>query len=632
MTASARWKGLLKLGLMILVAQAIFWGLFNAPWGSTSAMRDLNFLNFSAVELAELPAPTPQAAANATYEKINLPYTDCCDPAYLSLRLTFPVTDVPQAGLGVIASQQVDNFIFVLNGSIVHQQGRMTFGEQTFHGQRPYLIHLPEGLLKTGDNQLTIITVRHGFPYTDLGPPRIAEYTQVRDATALRFWQFYDYRLLCGVLTFILGLFALIMIFRAQEKLFAGWLLVLCWSWTAYSAYGLWLDIPVSGIGRMVTFFTITSLLTVSLIGFIDAWTRRPVFAAHVALMTLWLGYCGFTVYALNHLPMPQGFDIMDQASQWFGFIGGCLVLVRLLWHFATQAEDRVIEAALLSICAVCNALDGIGAKFGLNVGGYLLESAAVLLLAFVIAFLQRNFHLFQSAIALNKMLESNLRKREAELAKAHDRERLLIDRQARNEERRRLMRDMHDGVGGQLVGLLLEVRRGAIDHQRMAEGLQVAMDEIRLMIDSVDATGTTLDTMLGVFESRLRPRIQGTGIDFIWTNTVDSAIDMPPPTVLQVFRIMQEAVTNAMKHAEASEICVDVATEDDTLVIQISDNGTGLGPSPEKAALDGGHGLGNMRARAIDVGGQLEWQDNAPGTRVVLKVPVSAAVTTEQA
>lgn len=322
---------------------------------------------------------------------------------------------------------------------------------------------------------------------------------------------------------------------------------------------------------------------------------------------------------------MPTGYDLMDSAWTWFSLAAGVLALLRLAWHFATSREDRHVEAALLSICAVCLALDGIGTKFGLLAGGYFIDSAAILILAFVIAFLQRNFHLFQSAMALNNLLETRLKSREAELAEAYIRERELIDRQARSEERRRLMRDMHDGVGGQLVGLLLEVRRGAVDNNRMAEGLQVAMDEIRLMIDSVDASVTTLETMLSVFENRVRPRVEGAGITFAWNAEMSAPADLSPDHVLQLFRIMQEAVTNAMKHSRATQISVSVtATPDNCLSICISDDGAGLSAENRNQIDSGGHGLGNMRSRARAIGGHIEWHDASPGTRVQLSIPLS--------
>ncbi len=620
----SRAKGLIQLILVIIAAQIVFWGLFYVPWGPKPSFDKIDRIVFSSAEMSELNLPTPTAADSATYSKINLPYVDCCDPSYLALKLNFELDQPPIDGLGLVAFQQVDNFIYRVNGSIIHQKGRMEMDNQTFHGQRPYLLHVPQGLLKSGTNEISIITVRQGHPYTDLIEPLMGPYKQVEEITAMRFWQTVDYRMLGGAITATLGLLGIIMLFRAQERRFAMWLTVMCLSWTAYAAYGLYFDLPFGGIGRMMFFFVVTSLVYSSLLCFIDSWTRRPVPLGQAAVMGVWVAFCGFGLYALNHMPVPNGHDLMSMLWSWYAFGVGVLVVLRLLWHFATTDETRTLEAGILSVCAVCMALDGIGDKFGLLSGAYLIESAPLLLLAMVVAFIQRNFHLFQSALALNNLLETNLQKREAELAEAHQRERQMTEVQARNEERRRLMQDMHDGVGGQLVGLLLAVRRGTADNERMAEGLQAAMDEIRLMIDSVDSTASSLDTMLTVFENRVRPRIEGAGFALNWDVNIKSEVDLSPAGVLQIFRIMQESVTNALKHSHGDLIHIQVCDSDDGEInLSISDNGKGLQTSHQpRQAGQGGHGLNNMRARAQSIGGIIRWEDANPGTRMHLTVP----------
>lgn len=620
-------RRLLRLGLFILVAQALFWSLYAAPWGPVNSQDSIERIETTHAELAELKAPTIEAADAAVHEKVNLPYTACCGPTYLSLKTRFILDEPPAEGLGLIAFQQVDNFIIRVNGAVVHQIGSMEFGRQTFHGQQAYLLRLPSGLLKAGENEISYITVRDGFPYTDLVAPLIGPYEQVHAGTALRFWQVQDYRLLGGGLTFVLGLFALIMVFRAQDRRFAAWLMVLSWSWTAFAVYGLYFDLPFGGVGRMTAFFAVNTLVASSMLCFIDAWTRRPLPWGQSAVEIGWLTFVGFVVFCLNFMPMPTGFDLSNQVWAWFTLAAGLLIVARLIWHFATVEEDRHLEAAILSICAVCLTLDAVGETFGLLVGGYLIDAAPLLLLAFVAAFVQRNFVLFQSAIGLNTLLESRLKAREDELAQAHARERDLIGLQARSEERRRLMRDMHDGVGGQLVGLLLSARRGAVDNAAMVEGLQGVMDEIRLMIDSSDAAGASLDAMLAVFQTRVRPRVEGAGFQFVWQDDHTLGADLAPQDVLQVFRIMQEAVTNALKHSGGDRIEIMVTDgADGDVRIEIGDNGAGLagGDTP---ASGGGHGLGNMRGRAEAVGGTIRFDDAAPGLRVVLALPVQVVV-----
>lgn len=610
-------RDVIRLGLFILAAQALFWGLFYSPWAPVSPSYDIDRIEFSGFEIAEVPQPTPAAADAAAYHAIELPYTDCCDPAYLALRANFDLPEVPAEGLGLVAFQQADNFIIRANGSIVHQIGEMEAGKQTFHGQRAHLIRIPAGLLRPGANQLSFITVRHGYPYTDLYPPLMGRYEQVRNATAMRFWQTIDLRMLGGWMTLILGLFALILLFRSRDRRFAAWLVVLCWSWTAFAAYGLYFTLPFGGIGRMLAFYAINIAVASSLLGFIDAWTHRPVRHLQSAVLGIWLAFNAASVFSLTTVAMPFGFDVINDSWIWLTFILGVAVVARLVWHFARVPEDRHLEAALLSICAVCLALDAVGERFGLLAGGYLMDSAPLLLLAFVVAFLQRNFTLFQSAIDLNNLLEKTVTAREAELESAYTRERDLVRRAAHSEERQRLMRDMHDGVGGQLVGLLLAVRRGTVDQTRIAESLQEVMDEIRLMIDSVDSTTTSFGAMLEIFEVRVRPRVEDAGFAFGWKYDATDLPDLPPQQVFQLIRLMQEAVTNALKHSGGSRVDVTISNApDEGLRIEIADDGQGL-----VGGSGGGHGLDNMRARTAAIGAQIAFEGAAPGLRIVLRM-----------
>ena len=178
-------------------------------------------------------------------------------------------------------------------------------------------------------------------------------------------------------------------------------------------------------------------------------------------------------------------------------------------------------------------------------------------------------------------------------------------------------MRDMHDGVGGQLVGLLLAVRRGAVDQTRIAEGLQEVMDEIRLMIDSVDSTATSFGAMLGVFEARVRPRVEDAGFAFGWVHDATNLPDLPPQQVLHLFRLMQEAVTNALKHSRGTRVDVTISNAPDQgLRIVIEDDGQGLDDG-----ASGGHGMDNMRVRTAAIGAQIAFEGAAPGLRIVLQI-----------
>lgn len=614
---SLRLRDLIGFLVVIVLAQAVFWGFYASPLWPKPATPQLDRIAFTETTLARLPKPTPIAAAQAQYRPVELPHTECCEPVYLALKLRFDLEAVPTDGLGLAAYQQVDNFVIQVNGSTVFARGEMTFPDQAFEGQRPVFERIPAGLLKVGANELLFITVRQGMPYSDLVPPILGPWAQVAQWAEVRMWRSVAYRQLSGLTTAIIGLFALMLAFRSRQSRFALWLAMLGGAWTAYVLYGLVLDPPFGGLMRLWLFFVVNALTAISLAGLIDAWTDRPWPRFQMALIAVFLAFVTFCAVCLWARPMPGGYDAPALAWVWLSVAIGGTVVLRLIWHFATTPEPRRLEAALLTICATCVVLDAIGEHFGLTPGGFLLDSTPLLLLALVAAFLQRNFTLFRSAVSLNALLADRLAVREAELESAHARERDLVRSQAHDDERRRIMRDMHDGLGSQLMSMLLAARRGKAEPAAVAEGLQAVIDEMRLMIDSMDSVGESLASALTTFEDRVRPRVEEAGFVLVWTSLLDTRLpDYPPRVVLQVFRILQEAVTNALKHSGGDRIEVVIApgAEDDTVRLMVSDNGRGLaarGPS--------GHGLRNMQSRASLIGATLEIQAADPGTYVVL-------------
>lgn len=616
-------RGLLLFAAIVLLIQALFWVGVYRPLLSVQSAGEIDRAAFSDIRLAELSAPTIEAADAAAHRTVTLPHTECCDPVYLSLKLDFTLGDIPEQGLGLLAYQQVDNMILLINDSVVAADGSMTIGRQTFHGQKGRVVLIPSGLLRTGVNTVGFITVRDGFPYTDLYPPILAPADQVKAWAARRLWQTNESVLIGGWTTFILGLFAVVIAFRSQERAFAIWLATLCFAWSGLAAYALVLDHPIGGILRVIAFYATNSLLSVALLGFVDAWTRRPLRWLQPAAVVAWLTFVIGTTSCLILVPMPQGYDIPGVAWSALTTTMGAAVVLRLVLHFVTVDEDRRIEAALLTIVAVCVVLDALGAYFNLNEGKYVVDSAPVLLLALVVAFIQRNFTLFQSAVGLNQMLGKRLAEREAELAQAHAWERETVRQQAHDEERRRIMRDMHDGLGSQLMGMLLAARRGKVDTAKVAEGLQSVVDEMRLMIDSMDSVGESLALALSTFQDRVRPRIEAAGFQMVWSGAPESGLpDYPPRTVLQIFRILQEAVTNALKHSGGNRIEVAVIShpDDGAVSLIIRDNGRGVA---EPGAS--GHGLRNMTSRANLIGGRLQIDSSGTGTRVDLMLPLFA-------
>ncbi|MFG2990794.1 sensor histidine kinase [Streptomyces sp. NPDC048257] len=200
-------------------------------------------------------------------------------------------------------------------------------------------------------------------------------------------------------------------------------------------------------------------------------------------------------------------------------------------------------------------------------------------------------------------------------------RERAMVAGQARLRERQRIAQDMHDSLGHQLA--LISVHTGALevdpkitDRQREAVGVLrqasvAAMHELREVVgilrDGVEAPAPVEEAqpaargvagIAGVVEAA-----RGSGTDVRMTTS-----GQPRPLVAAcdhaAYRIVQEAVTNAYKHAPGAPITVELRFEDDSLVVEIA-NGPSAGPASEEV-VSGGQGLTGLRERARLVGGMV--------------------------
>lgn len=616
-----------RVGVFLLAAvalQAVYWFAIYPALFARPPIDALDRIPVTNVRVAEISAPTPAAADAAPHSPAKLMFTDCCDPAYFSLKADFVLQEVPAGGLGILHFQQVDNFIFRVNGSIIAAEGEMAFGRQTFHGQLASLSRIPAGVLRSGVNTLDYITVRHGFPYTDLMDPALGRYEAVRAWAEKRLWRRNVFPLVTGSITAVLALFAALMVFRAEDRRFAFWLFALSAAWTSWCAYSLVPVLPFGGDGRMIWYFTFNTFIPVALLGFVDAWSRKPIPWLQPAALTIWASYLVWTVWSVTSVAMPGGFDGPGYA--WNFMLSGfaVAVAVRLLWHFATTQEERLVEATLISLIVAGAFMDGVGEYVGLStVAGFLMQDTlAFFLIAVTLAFVQRNFQLFRSADSLNARLARDLAVREDELRTALAREAVFIRSEAHNEERRRIMRDMHDGLGSHLMGMLLAAQRGQANPERVAEGLQTVIDEMRMMIDSMDSVGESLGAALAIFRQRLEPRVAAAGFVFDWRQEPDLMLpDYPPRATLQVFRVLQEAVANALKHSGGGRIAITIEQGDAGGVrVVVADDGPGV---PDAAPA--GRGLINMRRRISEVGGAIRFESRSGG-RVVLDLPAMPA------
>jgi hypothetical protein len=227
---------------------------------------------------------------------------------------------------------------------------------------------------------------------------------------------------------------------------------------------------------------------------------------------------------------------------------------------------------------------------------------------------------------ALNADLSHRVDEREQQLKAAFEVLRDQQHHQSVANERQRIMREIHDGVGSQLVALLNMVARPGADAHALREHVEVALDEMRMAVDSLQPANDDLATVLATLRYRLHPRLEAAGIGVVWdVPELPQLRELSPNVTMHVQRILLEAFTNVLKHARATLIRVRARMEEDGsgVRLQITDNGVGLRPdagAPGPGRRRGGRGLDNMRSRAAAIGAILHIDHAAgEGVRVTL-------------
>ena len=251
----------------------------------------------------------------------------------------------------------------------------------------------------------------------------------------------------------------------------------------------------------------------------------------------------------------------------------------------------------------------------------YLLPYAPLVVFAsFLYATQRRYVQAIEQVEGANQRLEARLREREAELLANHARLRDIEREQTLLLERQRLMADMHDGIGSTLMSSLILLEQGRIDREGTAAVVRECVDDLRLVIDSLEPIDNDLSTLLATLRYRLGRRMDAAGVQLEWV--MDDLPALPwltAPDALQVLRLLQEVLTNVLKHAQARHVRMSAqCAGSGDVEVRIEDDGCGY--DAEAAARQGGRGLGNLRLRARQLRARLEVA-TAPGRGTVVRL-----------
>jgi signal transduction histidine kinase len=210
----------------------------------------------------------------------------------------------------------------------------------------------------------------------------------------------------------------------------------------------------------------------------------------------------------------------------------------------------------------------------------------------------------------------------------ARERERLLrASMNASEAERRRIARDLHDGVVQDLAGTafsLTAVSRDPDVPERLREDLQGAgtslrtsLKALRSLLVSIHPPDLHADGLTAALTDLTAPAASA---DIETSVRVSDVGEVPDETVALVWRVAQEAVRNAIRHAHARSLDVDVHRDGEWLVLVVTDDGHGFDPDADRDATS--FGLRGLASLVADEGGRLDVR-SAPGEGTEIRMEV---------
>ena len=531
-------------------------------------------------------------------------------------RIHFELPHAPTDLYAVYLRKLSMNAAFYINGQHVGDGG--TFTEPVArHWNRPLLFPVASGLLKPGTNTLHVRlwaypNTRGGLDEIQIGP-KTTLYPQYEQ----RYFVQTILPQLCNIVVAALGLFALAMGSRRRGEITYVLFFVFSVLWAFRSTHMFIRDIPVPAL-------------------YWDIWVQSSHGWCTLLYIALAMRYSGLRwrrfewgliAYGLLgpiimysaapaqvHAAANNWSFVMVPVAIFFEFI-----LIREAWR--TRSAVNALLAVVWGLIIAASVHDGLVHRNQLAFDSFYLTSYVMVLLSFVMGWLlvRRFVTALDTAEHLNRELEQRVAQKHAELEQNFRRLQEMERQSALAEERRRLMSEMHDGVGSQVIATLDAVERGETRPNEIARDLREILDSLRLTIDSLQPSENDLLTVLGNLRYRLEGRLKRQGIRLQWqVSDVPQMASLTPQNVLHILRILQESFTNIIIHAQAKTITVKTGVDGEAVYLTVADDGRGFSGERE------GRGLANMRRRARQLGAQMVIDSTSGGTRLCLRMEVT--------
>lgn len=528
--------------------------------------------------------------------------------------------------VGLLLNQVTLADAVYVNGSLIHRDPHLVEPlSRSWIKPQYFVIDAP--LLRAGINTLLVrvsglANYQPGLGYVALGDPKVV-YAQYRGGWMVR----YQWRLYNQAIYLAMGIvFLVLWLFRRSDKVY-GWfalstLFTAAWDWNNV-APGAW---PFATTDQfqswnMVFYLGAAVSMAVFLLRFCERRWRRTE-------MVLWLYLAATALVALvaPHVLGVYRFQLAVPAiGLWY-----VVPLVFIVFAVRYPRPGRIGLAVCLLIPLLVTVHDVLRFFEIIHDKEYVSTfTAPFTLIGMSIVLGWRYTVAMRRVEDFNYELRARVDDATTRLTATLGREHQLALANVQANSRLDLVRDLHDGFGGSLVSAIaaLEHAPGVAATTGSVETLKALREDLRLVIETTTQDAADLRAPLESMLHRWTARLEAAGIQLDWSVEDMEGVHLPPARSLDLLRLLQEALTNVLKHSDASHVQVDLHSHAAQLQLVLVDDGRGFDAAVAQA---GGHetcgmGLANLRARAQRLGATLTLESTpGRGTRLRLEVPVA--------
>ncbi|UVH55384.1 histidine kinase [Variovorax paradoxus] len=340
--------------------------------------------------------------------------------------------------------------------------------------------------------------------------------------------------------------------------------------------------------------------LLIAVVGVLDLWLAPH--ADLIAHRAIWTLVGGFTVIAVNGTS-----------------------IVHALRHRNSPMRSL---APFMAVSALTDAHDLLVFTQVIDSNTYYTTmSSYILLLGMALTLAAQFVKSLKRIENFNTELIEEVNAAKADLAATLAQQHALELTHARIGERVNLVSDLHDGLGGMLVGSIATLERTPenLSAPELLAMLKRLRDDLRLIIDATgrDDGARVLGELLAPLRHRSAQLLDANGIDCRWQVSGIDTLELPPSQSLDLMRFLQEALTNVLKHSASRRVDVTVARAGAELRLSVRDDGRGF--AVEGTGEAGGAGLRSLRTRARRLGAELQLQSRPGETQVALRMPLAS-------